>query len=112
MAPENSGISITGSPSVETTIPASRPRRRRKSRQASAGRTQRRRLQLVYFSLASLWGFLIGTVTLLFGFSLAGNRLDLSPVAIIAMSGAILLAIVGGMVASRAYREASRRNRP
>ncbi len=77
-----------------------------------ASRTQRRRLQFFYFSLASLWGFLIGTVALLFGFSLAGRRLELSPVAIVALSASIVLAVVGGMVASRAYREASRRGRP
>jgi len=95
---------------VETARPSS-PRRRRHSRRALASRTQRRRLQFVYFSLASLWGFLIGTVALLFGFSLTGRRLALSPVAIAAMVASIVLAIVGGIVASRAYREASRRGR-
>jgi len=100
--------SVADSVSTETaTAPESRPRRR--SRRAVANRNQRRRLQFVYFSLASLWGFLLGTVALLFGFSLTGRRLDLSPVAIVAMSAAVLLAVVGGMVASRAYREAARR---
>lgn len=61
--------------------------------------------------MASLWGFLIGTATLLFGFSLSGRQLELTPVAIVAMSAAVVLAVVGGMVASRAYREASRRGR-
>ncbi|MCH7780292.1 MAG: hypothetical protein IH848_05540 [Acidobacteria bacterium] len=89
--------------------PSVRPRRG-SSRPAAASSNQRRRL--VYFSLASLWGFLIGTATLLYGFSLAGHRLELSPVAIVAMSAAIVLAVAGGVVASRAYREASRRGRP
>ncbi len=93
---------------AEDAAPA-QPRRRRHSRRAAANRSQRRRLQFVYFSLASLWGFLMGTVTLLFGFSLGGRQLELSPVAIVAMSAAVVLAIVGGMVASRAYRDASRR---
>ncbi len=83
------------------------PRRRRRRQ----GRGQRDRLRVVYFSLASLWGFLMGTVTLLFGFTLGGKRLDMSPVAIVAMSAAIVVAIVGGIVASRAYREATRRRR-
>jgi hypothetical protein len=83
--------------------------RRRRSRRATASNSQRRRLRLFYFSLASLWGFLIGTATLLFGFSLDGTRLDLSPVAIVAMTAAVVLAVIGGIVASRAYREASRR---
>ena len=95
---------------AETARPVS-PHRRRHSRRV-ASRTQRHRLRLVYFSMASLWGFLIGTVALLFGFSLAGRRLELSPVAIVALSASIVLAVVGGMVASRAYREASRRGRP
>ncbi len=98
-------------PGADTARPST-PRRRRHSRRAAASRTQRRRLQLVYFSLASLWGFLIGTVALLFGFSLAGRRLELSPVALVTLSASIVLAVVGGMVASRAYREASRRGRP
>ena len=51
----------------------------------------------------------MGTVTLLFGLSLAGRRLDLSPIAIIALSAAAIIAVIGGMVASRAYREATRR---
>ena len=111
MVTETSKNPAAESPGVEPARPSS-PRRRRQSRRAAANRTQRRRLQLVYFSLASLWGFLIGTVALLFGFSLAGRRLELSPVAIVALSASIILAVVGGMVASRAYREASRRGRP
>lgn len=83
--------------------------RRGRSPRAAANNSQRRRLRLFYFSLASLWGFLIGTATLLFGFSLGGTRLDLSPVAIVSMTAAVVLAVFGGMIAARAYREASRR---
>ena len=110
MAPETLKNPAPEHSAGETVRPPS-PRRPRQSRRAASSRAQRRRLQLVYFSLASLWGFLMGTVTLLFGFSLGGRQLDLSPVAIVAMSAAIVLAIVGGVVASRAYREASRRGR-
>ena len=110
MRPETSKNPAAERSGAETARPAS-PRRRRRSRRAVASRTQRHRLQFVYFSLASLWGFLIGTIALLFGFSLAGRRLELSPVAIVALSASIVLAVVGGMVASRAYREASRRGR-
>ena len=106
MAPEVSTSHTAAETSPQV---ADRPRRRRRSRRAASNNSQRRRLRLVYFSLASLWGFLIGTATLLFGFSLGGVRVDLSPAAIIAMSAAVILAVVGGGVASRAYREASRR---
>lgn len=98
-----------GRSALETAEP-SVGRRRKNPRQAAAGSHQRRRL--VYFSLASLWGFLIGTATLLYGFSLAGHRLELSPVAIVVMSAAVVLAVVGGVITARAYREASRRGRP
>ena len=108
MPPETMSNSAAENVSLET-APAATRRPRRQSRRATASRSQRHRLQLVYFSLASLWGFLLGTAALLFGLSLTGRRLDLSPVAIVAMSAAVILAVVGGMVASRAYREASRR---
>ncbi len=110
MVPETSKNYAPERSALETAEPSVR-RRRRNSRQATASSNQRHRLRLVYFSLASLWGFLIGTATLLFGFSLGGRRLELSPVAIVAMSAAVVLAVVGGVVASRAYREASRRGR-
>ena len=111
MVLETSTNPSPGRSALETVEPSARPRRKN-SRQAGASSHQRRWRRLVYFSLASLWGFLIGTATLLYGFSLAGHRLELSPVAIVALSASIILAVVGGLVASRAYREASRRGRP
>ena len=94
---------------VEQATPSpSRPGRR--SRRPS-DRDQRRRLRLLYFTLASLWGFLIGTAGLLIGISSRGVPLDLGPVAVLALSAASILAVSGGMIASRAYREASRRRR-
>ena len=111
MAPETSKNPASEQSGLEPTEPSVR-RRRRRSRQAASNRNQRRWLRLAYFSLASLWGFLIGTASLLYGFSLGGRRLELSPVAIVTMSVAALAAVVGGMIASRAYREAARRQRP
>ena len=108
--PETSENPARERSTLETAAPSVRGRRRN-SRKATSNGSQRSRLRVVYFSLASLWGFLIGTATLLFGFSLGGRRLELSPVAIVAMCAAVVLAVVGGVVASRAYREASRRGR-
>lgn len=99
-----------GRSALETAESSAR-RRRKNPRQAAAGGHQRRWRRLLYFSLASLWGFLIGTATLLYGFSLAGHHLEPSPVAIVAMSAAVVLAVVGGVITSRAYREATRRGR-
>ena len=52
---------------------------------------------------------MIGTATVLFGFSLAGQPLELSPVAIVMMAAAVIVALVGGLIAARAYRETTRR---
>ena len=97
--------------SAQEQVKTSSTRRRRRSQHASSSRAQRSRLRMVFFSLASLWGFLIGTVSLLVGVSLGGRSLNLSPVAIVTLSGATVLAVVGGLIASRAYLEATRRNR-
>jgi hypothetical protein len=66
-------------------------------------------MRSLYFSLAALWGFLIGSGALLIGFSATGARLHLGGGPLAALAAASILAVVGGMVAARAYREATRR---
>ena len=89
----------------ETTVP-----RRRRSSGRSVSR-ERNRLRLLYFSLASLWGFLIGTLTLLVGLSLVGRPVRVGPVGYSMLAAAATLAVAGGFVVSAAYRDASRRRR-
>ena len=101
---------ITESVEVNRPSPAVQSPNRR-ARRTSSNRAQRRKLRLIYFSLAALWGFLIGTAAVLFGLSLGGISLDLSPGTIVALAVSSILAVVGGMIASRAYREATRRRR-
>ena len=84
------------------------PRSSRKQRRTESSHSRRGWIRLVYFCLASLWGFLVGIATLSIGSSRA---LETSPVAVVKMSAAVLLAVVGGVVVARAYREAFRRDR-
>jgi len=62
---------------------------------------------VVYFALASTWGFLSGTVGLLIVSGMVGRPLGLKPVVLSALGIAGVLAIAGGAVAARAYRDAS-----
>jgi len=71
--------------------------------------TRHRRLRLVYFTLASVWGFAAGTVAVFAAFGAVGQpiRFDSSLGLTLGVAGAI--AIVGGVIFSLAYREAVRR---
>lgn len=69
------------------------------------------RLRFAYFAFASLWGFLAGVGSLLAATSLVGKtpRLGVSLVTTLVPGAA--LAVLGGIVAAAAYREARRRLR-
>ena len=85
----------------------SRPRRRRPdSRPSPSARLRRQRIRLVYFGLASLWGFLIAAATILGGLVFVGHPLQLTPGVGGLLATAALLAALGGGVASQAYRQA------
>ena len=94
MAPGSSEKTISD---ASLTDEAPRRRRRRSSPRSGDADSSRSRLGLLYFSLASIWGFLIGTVALLFGFSLSGQPIELSPVAIAAMAVAVAVALSFGL---------------
>ena len=87
--------------------PARLRRSKRKSRSRSAA--ARKRLRVLYFTLASAWGFTAGTVAVLACFRTSGKqwRVDTSSLALLA--GAGLLALIGGIVAALAYHDASKR---
>ena len=98
---------------VETSNPSERSRRRRRRPQAARGASTRRtrqRLRVMYFSLAALWGFLAGSGAVLVGLSGAGRRVQLSGPALGLFGGASVVALIGGVVAAKAYRSASRRH--
>ena len=62
---------------------------------------------MIYFTIASLWGFLVGTAALLGGLVVAGRPLSLSLPVALALALAAAVALVGGFVASSAYRQAT-----
>ena len=85
-----------------------RPRRRRR-RQPEPRPTPRSRLRPVFFAIASLWGFVVGTVTIVGFLSLTGRSIQLDARTGTLLGIAAVLALVGGMVASAAYRDAVER---
>jgi len=64
---------------------------------------------MVYFGLASLWGFCIGTAAILIGLNLMETPLRPDPTLMAAIAAAAVLALVGGIIAAIAYRDAARR---
>ena len=91
---------------VVTTEPA---RRRRKRRRGSSSSTAGKRLRLLYFTLASAWGFTAGTVAVLAALRSSGKPWNLGPTSLAMLAGAGLLAIIGGVIAALAYHDASKR---
>ena len=71
--------------------------------------TRHRRLRLVYFILASAWGFAAGTVAVFAGFRAIGRPVHFDSSLGVTLGFAGAIAIVGGVIFSLAYREAVRR---
>jgi hypothetical protein len=76
-------------------------------RHRSAGTTRR----VFFFSLASIWGFLIGIVGLLAAMGGEGQRLASDVRVIPILIPSLLLAALGSFVLAAAYSEAKRRSR-
>ena len=93
--------------------PEAEPQPRRRGRSRSPERTSHTRgtLRQLYFVLAALWGFVIGTAALLGGLAASGRPLRPEPFVGLVLLGAAVLALLGGIVAALAYREASNRSR-
>ena len=95
-------------PSVENREAAARgaPASRRRRPHVRRGRD---RLRALYFSIAALWGFLIGTGAIVVVLSEVGRpiRPGAGWAALLLTAGVVALA--GGLVASVAYRDAAGR---
>lgn len=68
-------------------------------------------LRSVYFSLASVWGFGVGVVSLVAAVTLKGNRVSVGAGELAILGSALALAVAGGFIAAAAYRDARRRSR-
>ena len=92
--------------------PEAEPVRRRRGRnleRADSGRRRRKVLRTFYFSMASFWGFLVGTAALLVGLSFHDSPVRFSSGIGLFLSIAAVVAVIGGAVASKAYRQAASR---
>jgi len=67
--------------------------------------------RLFFFSLASIWGFIVGVAGLLAAMSAAGQPVQLHSGAILGLIPALVLAAAGAVVMAGAYKESKRRSR-
>ena len=89
---------------------AASPRTRRRVRShRRAANNRHRRLRMMYFALASVWGFAAGSVAVLAGFNALGHPIRFDSGLGFTLGAAGVIAIVGGVIVSLAYREAVRR---
>jgi len=85
-------------------------------RQYTAGSSARHRSSsssrlVVFFVLASIWGFMAGLVGLLAATGAEGQRLATDVRVLPVLIPALVLAGVGGLVLAAAYKESKRRSR-
>lgn len=73
--------------------------------------TSSRRLRLLYFGVASCWGFVVGVVGLMLVLRSTGETVSPSTTALLGMIPAAAVAVVGAGIISGAYQEAKRRRR-
>jgi hypothetical protein len=66
-------------------------------------------LRLIYFALSSVWGFVAGTAAVLACVRFSGERWRLDASSLTLLTGAALLAVVGGLVTALAYHDTSKR---
>lgn len=77
----------------------------------SSGGFGSRRLRLLYFGAASIWGFIVGVAGLLVGLGFVGESVVPTFPAVLGLVPAAGVAIAGAGVIAGAYGEAKRRRR-
>ncbi len=97
-------------PSAPTTETPEYTRKGRARRRETEGESSRgKRLRLVYFGVAALWGFVVGTASVALALQVVGAPVSLYPAVTVVLLPGAGLAMAGGTVAASAYREARRR---
>ena len=66
---------------------------------------------MLYFALATTWGFVAGTGAVLGGLAFAGQPIRLDPTVGGILLAAGVVALVGGLIAAAAYRDVIQRFR-
>ena len=89
------------------------PTRRREYNAASSSRHRKGSMarRLFFFSLASVWGFVVGVAGLLAAFSASGQPVHPGDGVVSRLVPALVAALAGGFVVAFAYRESKRRSR-
>jgi hypothetical protein len=100
-----------GFPQTERTEPShsrdvASGKRRRRSKRARKSRHSHWRLRIVYFGIASIWGFIMGTAAVLGALSMLDLQLPEDPTITLMVALAAIAAVVGGAITAMAYRDA------
>ena len=82
---------------------------RRRSHRDQPKRRSRSWVRLLYFGLASLWGYVIGAAVLVAALSFSGHSVTLNPVIVGLIVPGAVVAFIGGVLSAAAYRQATRR---
>ena len=77
----------------------------------SRHRSARGLRRLLFFAVASVWGFIVGVGGFLAAMSAVGQPVHPSPLAIGGLIPSFIIAAAGGFVIAAAYRETKRRAR-
>ena len=80
-------------------------------KEARHQRASTRTRRLVFFTMASLWGFTVGVIGVLAAMSAAGEPARPSMGAIVGLIPALILAVAGAFVMVAAYQESRRHSR-
>ncbi len=78
------------------------------SRQRREAARPVQRVRAFYFCLSSIWGFAVGASAVAVGVRLSGSTVGLDLPVLGLVVGGVAVAVVGGLMAAAAYREARR----
>ena len=88
-----------------------RRRRRRRKREQGKSRVLGGRTRLFYFSMASLWGCLVGTGAVVIVLRLRDAMPSLDGQVMLSLAAALVFCLAGAGIVSAAYYSATRRGR-
>lgn len=80
-------------------------------RHIASPRVAASRLRVTFFVLAALWGFILGVGAFAAALAISGRRADVNASVLGYVVPGALVAMAGGIVASKAYREVRERMR-
>jgi hypothetical protein len=103
-------VMYDGEAQAETTV-GSPIARQYSARSATRPRSSRSVKRVVFFALASSWGFIVGVVGLIAAIGVEGQHIVADSAVFVAMIPALLFAVLGGLVMAAAYKESKRRSR-